>query len=55
MDRPLLCTSAHVQQDGELEFPEAAILMDAYADRNLDFVVDAGPQVINNVMLDLIA
>ena len=45
MQRPLLCTSAHVRQEGELEFPEAAILMDAYEDRSLDFVVDAGPQV----------
>lgn len=45
MNRPLLCTSAHVHADDEIEFPEAAVLMDAYAERNLDFVVDAGPQL----------
>ena len=45
LERPLLCTSAHVQMEGELEFPEAAVLMDEYADRNIDFLVDAGPQV----------
>ncbi|KAK9810645.1 hypothetical protein WJX73_006989 [Symbiochloris irregularis] len=46
-DRPLLCTSAHVSvdQEGDFEFPDAAVLMDRYADRQLDFVVDAGPQL----------
>lgn len=42
LDRPLLCSSAHVAEQDELEIPEAAVLMDSFAGQGLDFVVDAG-------------
>lgn len=42
MDRPLLCSSAHVEEQEELEIPEAAVLMDSFAGQGLDFIVDAG-------------
>lgn len=42
MDRPLLCSSAHVPEQDELEIPEAAVLMDQFIGQGLDFVVDAG-------------
>ena len=55
-ERPLLCTSVHVPPDKEgfFEFPEAAVLMDQYADRQLDFVVDAGPQASCHVYISRI-
>lgn len=42
MDRPLLCSSAHVEELDDMEVPEAAILMDRFANQGIDFVVDAG-------------
>ena len=45
LDRPLLSTSVHVEAEGELEIPEGAIMMDMFAGRGLDFVVDCGTRV----------
>lgn len=45
LERPLLCTSAHVEEQEQLEIPEAAMLMDLYAGQGLDFVVDSGQRV----------
>ncbi|KAL3139512.1 hypothetical protein ABBQ38_003835 [Trebouxia sp. C0009 RCD-2024] len=45
LDRPLLCTSAHVEEQDQLEIPEAAMFMDLYAGQGLDFVVDSGQRV----------
>lgn len=45
LERPLLCTSAHVEEQDQLEIPEAAMLMDLYAGQGLDFVVDSGQRV----------
>lgn len=42
LDRPLLCSSAHVVEHDELEIPEAAVLMDQFVGQGLDFIVDAG-------------
>ena len=42
MDRPLLCSSAHVEELDDMEVPEAAVLMDLFAKQGIDFVVDAG-------------
>ena len=53
LDRPLLCTSAHVEEQEQLEIPEAAMLMDQYAGQGLDFIVDTGQRVSDsNVDLD---
>ena len=45
LERPLLCTSAHVEEQEQLEIPEAAMFMDLYAGQGLDFVVDSGQRV----------
>ena len=45
LDRPLLCTSAHVEEQEQLEIPEAAMFIDLYAGQGLDFVVDTGQRV----------
>ena len=45
LERPLLCTSAHVEEQDQLEIPEAAMFMDLYAGQGLDFVVDSGQRV----------
>lgn len=45
LDRPLLSTSVHVEKEGELEFAEGAVMMDMFAGRGLDFVVDCGMRV----------
>ncbi|CAK0735793.1 hypothetical protein CVIRNUC_000640 [Coccomyxa viridis] len=45
LERPLLSTSVHVEAEGELEFAEAAIMMDMFAGKGLDFVVDCGLRV----------
>ena len=45
LERPLLSTSVHVEAEGELEFAEAAVMMDMFAGKGLDFVVDCGLRV----------
>lgn len=45
LERPLLCTSAHVEEQEQLEIPEAAMFIDMYAGQGLDFVVDTGQRV----------
>ena len=45
LDRPLLCTSAHVEELEQLEIPEAAMFVDQYAGQGLDFIVDTGQRV----------
>jgi hypothetical protein len=46
LERPLLATSVHVEAEaGALEIPEAAVMMDQFAGRGLDFVVDCGTRV----------
>ena len=35
----------HVEKEGELEFAEGAVMMDMFAGRGLDFVVDCGMRV----------
>ena len=47
LERPLLSTSVHVEseQEGALEVPEAAVMMDQFAGRGLDFVIDCGTRV----------
>ena len=45
LDRPLLCTSAHVEELEQLEIPEAAMFVDQYAGQGLDFIVDSGQRV----------
>jgi len=45
LDRPLLCTSAHVEEQEQLEIPEAAMFVDQYAGQGLDFIVDTGQRV----------
>ena len=45
LERPLLSTSVHVEAEGELEIPEGAVMMDMFASRGLDFVVDCGTRV----------
>lgn len=45
LERPLLSTSVHVEAEGELEIPEGAVMMDMFAGRGLDFVVDCGTRV----------
>ena len=46
LDRPLLCTSAHVEEQEQLEIPEAAMFIDMYSGQGLDFIVDSGQRVI---------
>lgn len=41
----MLCSSVHVEQTQMMEIPEAAVLMDQYAGRGLDFIVDIGQRV----------
>ena len=47
LERPLLSTSVHVESEqvGMLEVPEAAVMMDQFAGRGLDFVIDCGTRV----------
>ena len=46
LDRPLLCSSVHVEAGaGELELPEAAVMLDMFEPKGIDFVVDAGVTV----------
>lgn len=45
LERPLLCPSAHVEEQEQLEIPEAAMFIDMYAGQGLDFVVDTGQRV----------
>ena len=45
LERPLLSTSVHVEAEGELEFAEGAVMLDMFAGRGLDFVVDCGMRV----------
>lgn len=45
LERPLLSTSVHVEAEGELEFAEGAVMMDMFAGRGLNFVVDCGMRV----------
>lgn len=43
LERPLLCSSVHVEAGaGALELPEAAVMLDMFEPRGIDFVVDAG-------------
>ena len=51
LERPLLCTSAHVEEQDQLEIPEAAMFVDLYAGQGLDFVVDSGQRVRPAVQL----
>ncbi|BDA40540.1 Uncharacterized protein YciO [Coccomyxa sp. Obi] len=54
LDRPLLSTSVHVEAEGELEIPEGAVMMDMFAGRGLDFVVDCGTRVAEgSTVIDL--
>eukprot|EP00891_Asterochloris_glomerata_P001112 jgi/Astpho2/1112/fgenesh1_pg.00020_%23_12_t len=46
LERPMLCSSVHVEQTQMMEIPEAAVLMDQYAGRGLDFIVDIGQRVV---------
>lgn len=55
LDRPLLCTSAHVEEQDQLEIPEAAMFMDLYAGQGLDFVVDSGQRVSYAGCLEIIS
>ena len=41
----MLCSSVHVEQTQMMEIPEAAVLMDQFAGRGLDFIVDIGQRV----------
>eukprot|EP00892_Ulva_mutabilis_P007075 jgi/Ulvmu1/473/UM001_0481.1 len=41
LQRPLLCTSAHVAEEEGIEIPDAATMMDMYP--GIDFIVDCGP------------
>ena len=46
LERPLLCSSVHVEAGaGALELPEAAVMLDMFEPRGIDFVVDAGVTV----------
>ena len=46
LERPLLATSVHVEaEEGAAEIPEAALMLDQFAGRGLDFVVDCGTRV----------
>ena len=46
LERPLLCSSVHVEAGvGALELPEAAVMLDMFKPRGIDFVVDAGVTV----------
>ena len=46
LERPLLCSSVHVEAGaGALELPEAAVMLDIFEPRGIDFVVDAGVTV----------
>ena len=45
LERPMLCSSVHVEQTQMMEIPEAAVLMDQFAGRGLDFIVDIGQRV----------
>ena len=51
LERPLLCTSAHVEEQEQLQIPEAAMFMDLYAGQGLDFVIDSGQRVRPAVQL----
>ena len=58
LDRPLLCSTAKGGDDddegGAGLVPDAAVLLDLYAPRGLDFVVDAGPRAAeNSTVIDL--
>jgi hypothetical protein len=46
LERPLLCSSVHVEAGaGALELPEAAVMLDMFEPKGIDFVVDAGVTV----------
>jgi hypothetical protein len=48
LDRPLLCSSvtgALGEAESAVEMDDAATIMDQYAGRGIDFVVDAGIKV----------
>lgn len=46
LERPLLCSSAHIEGEGLMtDVPEAAVMMDSYSGRGLDFIVDSGQKV----------
>ncbi|KAK9916245.1 hypothetical protein WJX75_000443 [Coccomyxa subellipsoidea] len=54
LERPLLSTSVHVEAEGELEIPEGAVMMDMFAGRGLDFVVDCGTRIAQgSTIIDL--
>ena len=55
LDRPLLCTSAHVEELEQLEIPEAAMFVDQYAGQGLDFIVDTGQRVSHAMLTALCA
>ena len=44
----------HVEAGGELEIPEGAVMMDMFAGRGLDFLVDCGTRVAEgSTVIDL--
>ncbi len=45
LERPLLCSSIGMEQGSFGCLPDMALLMDEYAPRGLDFVVDCGQTV----------
>ncbi|KAK9839648.1 hypothetical protein WJX81_003060 [Elliptochloris bilobata] len=55
LERPLLCSSVHVEAGvGALELPEAAVMLDMFEPRGIDFVVDAGVTVAEgSTIIDL--
>lgn len=46
LDRPLLCSTAATEVDGNGMPPDAAALLDRYAPAGLSFVVDVGPRLL---------
>jgi tRNA A37 threonylcarbamoyladenosine synthetase subunit TsaC/SUA5/YrdC len=54
LERPLLCSSVHVDAEGELEIVEGPVMLDMYAGRGIDFLVDCGSRVAEgSTVIDL--
>ncbi|GAX73974.1 hypothetical protein CEUSTIGMA_g1424.t1 [Chlamydomonas eustigma] len=47
MDRPLLCTSVHVDEhlDDTTEVPDVGNMLQSYGGKGIDFIIDVGPRI----------